>query len=404
MRIIYLHQYFTAPDSAGGTRSYEMARRLVNAGHEVHMVTTWRERTEKKSWFNTVDAGIQIHWLPVPYSNSMSYRDRIVSFMRFAFSSARKAASLNGDVIFATSTPLTIALPGIYASLLKRIPMVFEVRDLWPELPIAIGALKSPISIKAARLLELAAYRFSERIVALSPGMMDGIVKTGYPKERVTVIPNSCDMDLFDVPQRYGDEFRLKYEWLGNRPLVTYAGTLGLINGVGYLAELAKRVSEFDPDIRFLVVGKGREEQKIREIAGRLGVLNKNFFMMPAMPKWDMPYVFSASDITTSLIIDLKEMWANSANKLFDSLAAGKPIAINYDGWQADLLRSSGAGIVLDSVNIDESAKILLQAIRNKAWIEKAGLAAKKLARDEFAIDVHAKKLEAVLQRAVDKK
>jgi glycosyltransferase involved in cell wall biosynthesis len=388
----------------GGGRSYQMARRLVAAGHEVQMVTSWRKPTKKRGWFTTVEEGIQVHWLPVPYSNNMSFRERIFSFIRFAFSSARKAASLDGDVIFATSTPLTIALPGIYASWRKKIPMVFEVRDLWPEIPIAVGAISSPVSIKVARLLELAAYRFSASIVALSPGMKDGIVRTGYSPDSVTVIPNSCDLDLFDVPKKYGDEFRSRYEWLGNRPLVIYTGALGFINGVGYLVKIAKRVMELDPDIRFLVVGKGKEKQKIIEAADLLGVLNKNFFMIPEIPKREMPYVLSAADVTTSLVINMKELWANSANKFFDSLAAGKPIAINHEGWQADLLRKTGAGLVLDPVNIDQSAKILLQVIKDRAWIEKAGLAAKKLAHDEFSRELLAKRLEAVLRSAVDEK
>jgi glycosyltransferase involved in cell wall biosynthesis len=334
----------------------------------------------------------------------MSYRDRIISFMRFAFFSAHKAASLNADVIFATSTPLTIALPAIYASVLKRTPMVFEVRDLWPEIPIAVGALKSPVLIKAAKLLEIAAYRFSRHVVALSPGMKDGIAKTGYPEARITVIPNSCDLDLFDVQKQCGDEFRAKFRWLGNRPLVTYAGTMGFINGVSYMASLAKHVLESDPDIRFLVVGKGKEEQKVKDNAGALGVLNKNFFMIPAIPKREIPYLLSASDITTSFVIDMKELWANSANKFFDSLAAGKPIAINHEGWQADLLRKTGAGLVLDPINIGKSANILIQALNNKAWLEKATLAARKLASDEFSIDIHAKRLETVLQNVVNKK
>lgn len=404
MRIIYLHQYFNTLDMHGGTRSYEMARRLVAAGHEVHIVTTWwRNATAKRSWFETVEAGINVHWLPVLYSNDMSYRDRIISFLRFACSSAHKAASLNGDVIFATSTPLTITLPGIYASLRKQVPMVFEVRDLWPEIPIAIGALKSPLLIKLAQLLELAAYRYSKHIIALSPGMKDGIVKKGYPQEKVTIIPNSCDIDLFDVPKQYGVEFRSRYDWLGDRPLVTYAGALGFINGVGYLVQLAKRVLEFDSEIRFLVVCKGKETQKVKETAETLGVLNKNFFMISEMPKREMPYVLSATDITISLVINLKVLWENSANKFFDSLAAGRPIAINHDGWQADLLRKTGAGLVLDPTDISKSAKILLEAIKDRAWMEKAGLAAKRLANDEFSRDMLAKRLEAVLRSAAEK-
>ena len=145
MRITYLHQYFNTSSMPGGTRSYEMARRLVAMGHEVNIITSWRTPDNRKDWFVTNESGAQVHWLPVNYSNHMSYNERIKSFIKFAWFAARKAASLPTDVVFATSTPLTIALPGAYAARRLQVPMVFEVRDLWPELPIAIGALKNPV-------------------------------------------------------------------------------------------------------------------------------------------------------------------------------------------------------------------------------------------------------------------
>lgn len=386
---------------AGGTRSFEMARRLVHEGHEVHVVTTWSSPTEKRGWYETEESGIRVHWLPVPYSNAMSYRDRIIAFMRFAFSSANKAASLNGDVIFASSTPLTIALPAIYASVLKRIPMVFEVRDLWPEIPIVIGALRDPVLKGLARFLEWLAYHCSAHVVALSPGMAEGVMRRGIPASRITVIPNSCDLELFDVPAEHGDAFRAKHEWLGKRPLIVYAGTMGFINGVEYFVKLAKRVSEWDPEIRFLVVGEGKEERQVKDTAASLGVLNKNFFMIQQIPKREMPYVLNAADVTTSFVINLKELWPNSANKFFDSLAAGRPIAINHEGWQADIIRRSGAGLVLDPVDIDKSAELLLQALKNRDWLANAGLAARKLSREEFSRDELAKRLENILQNVV---
>jgi UDP-N-acetylglucosamine:LPS N-acetylglucosamine transferase len=159
MKVIYLHQYFNTPKMSGGTRSYEMARRLVAAGHEVHMVTTWRTETAHDDWFHTTESGIQVHWLPVSYSNSKTYTQRIRAVLSFAIQACRKAVDLKGDLIFATSTPLTIAIPGIYASWRNRLPMVFEVRDLWPELPIAVGALRSPVLKWLARKFERFTYR-----------------------------------------------------------------------------------------------------------------------------------------------------------------------------------------------------------------------------------------------------
>jgi len=282
--------------------------------------------------------------------------------------------------------------------------MVFEVRDLWPELPIVVGALRNPVSKGLARFLEWLAYHCSAHVVALSPGMAEGVMRRGIPASRITVIPNSCDLELFDVPATYGDTFRAKHEWLGKRPLVVYAGTVGFINGLEYFVKLAKRVSEFDSVIRFLVVGKGKEERKVKETAESLGVLNKIFFMIPQIPKREMPYVLSAAAFGTSFFINLKEMWPNSANKFFDSLAAGRPIAINHEGWQADIIRRSGAGLVLDPVDIDKSAELLLQAIKNREWLEKAGRAARKLAREEFSREELAKRLENVLQMVLLKK
>ena len=141
MKVIYLHQYFTTPNMSGGTRSYEMAKRLVAAGHEVHMVTSWVKETDKTDWYEQEVDGIHVHWFPNPYNNKMSFRRRIQMFFRFAFAAMKKISSIKADVIFATSTPLTIAIPGVLGARKQKIPMVFEVRDLWPEVPIAMKIL-----------------------------------------------------------------------------------------------------------------------------------------------------------------------------------------------------------------------------------------------------------------------
>ncbi|GAA4587652.1 hypothetical protein GCM10023107_06670 [Actinoplanes octamycinicus] len=155
MRITYIHQYFKTPGMAGGTRSYELARRLVARGHEVHMITGAPDGV--RAGIST-EAGIVVHWLPVPYRNAMSYRRRIWAFLGFVGRSAVVAGRLRHDLVFVTSTPLTVAIPGVYAALRRRVPMVLEVRDVWPELPIALGALRSPVSRWAARRLEAWAY------------------------------------------------------------------------------------------------------------------------------------------------------------------------------------------------------------------------------------------------------
>jgi glycosyltransferase involved in cell wall biosynthesis len=326
----------------------------------------------------------------------MPYRDRIMAFLRYAVHAGLYASKFRPDLVFATSTPLTIALPAIYLAKRRKIPMVFEVRDLWPELPIAIGAIKGPLKFPA-RWLERYTYRHSANIIALSPGMKEGIVRNGYPSDRVHVIPNSADIDLFSVPESEGVSFRRKYDWLKERPLVVYAGTIGRINGVEYLIKLAMQVQSLDSQIRFLVVGDGREKQKVLNLAKGLNVFKKNLFMLPPLPKKDLPRILSAATVATSLFIDLPEMWANSANKFFDALASGTPIAINYHGWQAQLLRETGAGIILDSRNINLAASQLTAFIRNLKKLSAAERAARRLAQEKFSRDALAKKLEKVL-------
>ncbi len=404
MNIVYLHQYFNTPKMAGGTRSYEMARRLVEYGHRVDMVTSYRQEDipegETDGWFQSEESGIRVHWLPVPYSNKMSYRQRIKAFFRFAWGAARKAASIEGDLVFATSTPLTIALPAVYAARKKKLPMVFEVRDLWPELPVAIGALKNPLLIMAARMLERFAYKHAKQIIALSPGMKEGIVKTGYPAGRVEIIPNSCDIDFFDLGPEPGRQLRAKYQWLGERPLVIYTGTIGIINGVDYLARLAGAVWEMDPEIRIVVIGEGQGEEKMFAEAEAVGVLDKNFFVLPNMPKEKVRAWLSAADLATSVFVDLREMWNNSANKFFDALASGTPVAINYGGWQQEILEETGAGLILDPHDLDAAAGLLAEKLRDKKWLVEAGRAAGQLARERFDRNMLAKKLERVLIEA----
>jgi glycosyltransferase involved in cell wall biosynthesis len=386
----------------GGTRSYEMGRRFVDWGHEVHMITSDRsESTDKTDWYRTEEGGMQVHWLPVPYSNKMGFKDRVKAFLKFAMYASFKAASLEGDVVFATSTPLTIAIPAIYASKIKSRPMVFEIRDLWPELPIAVGALQNKALISMAQWLERRAYNNASQVVALSPGMKEGVLRTGYPENKVHMIPNSCDIELFDIPAEEGLRFRENYEWLGDHPLVIYAGTFGEINDVCYLVRVAAEMKEIAPEVRFLIVGRGAEEQKIRSLAKELDVLNTNVFMPGKLPKEDMPALFSAADITTSLFMDLEEMWANSANKFFDGLASGTPIAINYKGWQAKVLRENEAGLVLPPHEYKKAAVKLSEHLSDKGWLKKAGNNAKKLARERYDRNLLAKQLENVLLKAV---
>jgi glycosyltransferase involved in cell wall biosynthesis len=401
MKIIYLHQYFNTPDMSGGTRSFEMARRMVKSGHEVHLVTSSRSGQDSATgWVKTNEEGITVHWYPVPYSNSMSFVKRVWAFIAFAAAAFFKTRELRADVIFASSTPLTIAVPGVLVSKVKRIPFVFEVRDLWPELPIAAGVLKSPFTIWTAKRLERWAYNNSTAVVALSPGMKAGVVRLGYPSSRVAVIPNSSDVDAFDVGFESGLKFRAERPWLGQSPLLLYTGTFGSMNRVSYLVSIAYELAKLGSSIKILAIGGGSEFLRVQALAEDAGVLDKNFFLEPRIQKKDIPAAYAAATLTSCLFLDLPEMQNNSANKFFDSLAAGKPIVLNYGGWMHDMVIKNSCGIAGWRLPDKRVAEILEEKVRDTGWLRFASANALDLGKRAFNRDDLAEKLLRVLEHA----
>ena len=381
----------------GGTRSYEFAKYLVDMGHQVNMITTWRTPDDRKDWFETNESGIKVHWLPVPYSNHMSYALRIKAFILFAWHSARRAASLETDIVFATSTPLTIALPAVYASRKKKVPLVFEVRDLWPTVPIAMNILKNPIMRFLANFLERWAYRHAKSIITLSPTMKEGIISKEVHSSKIAVIPNSCDISNFKYNKILAENFRKKRTWLGNKPLLVYAGTFGKVNDLSYAVRLAAALKKQNSDVRILLIGDGVERQKLIKEAKQQSVFETNLFFENQVPKKEIVACYSASNMCANFVIDIEETWANSANKFFDCLAAGKPIFLNHGGWMQDIVSSYNCGLCMHGKPIDTVAKELDLIMSNSNWLHVAGKSAEKLARDFFDRDILAHQLENVL-------
>jgi len=408
VRILYLHQYFVPPGASGGTRSYEFAKRLVANGHEVCLVTSSAMLPEPYRSIERTSlievAGIPLVVIPVPYSNEMSFTRRIIAFLRFAALASREAVRYQADVVFASSTPLTIAIPGLIARIWQRIPMVFEVRDLWPEKPIAIGALRNPIIKWLAQILEWVAYHSSAHIVALSPEAKRSIEKRGILPDRVSVIPNSCDLELFDIPASGGQPIRERLGLTFEQPLVVYTGAFGYINGVNYAVDMAKFFQSTGSNIHILLIGTGRERENILDHAKKFGVLNHSLSIWDPIPKEQMPRILAAATLATSFVIPVKPLWDNSANKFFDALAAGKPIAINYGGWQADLLRETGAGIVLPPDDPSEGARQIAAFLRDGPRLQTASRAARRLARTRFDRNMAARELENILRSVVGEK
>ncbi len=396
MTILYLHQYFNTPSMPGSTRSYEFARRLVSRGDVVHMITSNWQGKSKSSF--SIEKGINVYWAPLRYSNKMNFTFRIFAFIKYLWFVFTISRRLKFDLIIASSTPLTVVIPAIWLKKIKNVKLVLEIRDLWPQLPIAIGALKSSLIIKLSRLLELKAYFLSDKIIALSTGM-ELELKANTSIDKVSVITNISDIDRFNVDPEMGINFRRSIPISNDSPLIVYTGSFGRINGLSYLIEIAKEMKLINNYVKFLLVGDGHEKEKIIKQAKGYQLLNDNVIIMNYLPKEQMPNVLSAATITTSFFINLPEMENNSANKFFDGLAAKRPVIINYGGWQAKLLNKYKAGLVIPKNEPKKAAKILNDLLINKNMLEKMRKASSDLAL-QFDVITNYEKFKKVIDDA----
>ena len=401
MKVIYLHQYFCTPSMSSGTRSYEMARRLVKKGHKVYMISSKHSHSEMKERNFSIEEGVHVWWLPVKYSNNMNFIQRIYSFIVYCIYAYIIGRKLNYGLVLASSTPLTVAIPGIFLSKIRKVPFILEVRDLWPAIPIKLRIIRNVLLIKLSQYLERISYRLSDKIIALSYGMRDGIINTGINKSKITVIPNGSDIELFNINSKSDIGFIARTDWLNtDRDIIIYTGAIGMINGLSYMAFMAEEMIKLNPNVLFCIIGDGVEKDKVNLLAKKLGIMNNNFYMVPKMSKKKLPQILSISTVLTSFVINEKILWNNSANKFFDGLAAGKPLMINYGGWQADLLNEYDAGIVVSPDDPIIGAKKLNNLLQDKQRLHNMGQAGLELAKTVFNRNKLYKSFENVLLEA----
>jgi glycosyltransferase involved in cell wall biosynthesis len=403
--VLYFHQYFATRRRSTATRSYELARRLVDRGHRVTIVSRdtrmleagRHERRGKVVAREQVD-GIDVLFLNVPYANRYPTPVRLASFTAFTIAaSVAGALGRKPDVVFASSTPLTIGIAGLATARLKHAPFVFEIRDLWPAVPIELGVLKSGTAIKSAEWLEQRLYDGAERVVVLSEGAREALVERGIPAEKLVLIPNAADLDVFR-PDVVDEEFRAKHG-LEGRFVALYAGAMGRANGLDQLVDAADALRRWgDNRIAIVALGDGGERQRLEERARELGLDNLRF--LPAVPKEELAGIVGAADVTLTIFAPYAVLETNSPNKFFDSLAAGKPVVVNLDGWLRRLVEANEAGVWVPAGNAEGLAGALSSLAANPEKVEAMGRNARALAEREFGRDEMADRLVRTLEEA----
>lgn len=395
MKIIYIHQHFGTRADATGTRSYEFAKRLLARGHDVTMVCGASEYNlsrnpdgRKISAFFT--DGIKVLQATVPYSNKQSFLLRTINFFRFvwyAYWAAR--AEKDVDLVFASSTPLTVSIPGVLAARYHRVPFGFEVRDLWPELPVAMGAIKNPIILWAMKKLELWSYRRASWIVALAPGIKNGIARSGYPEHRISMIPNCSDTDLFKPGAMKNDTQEL---------VLVFTGAHGRANGLDAVIDAAHEIKKRGgTGIRFLFVGDGSEKARLIQRANKLSLESMSF--QDPVPKTQLARILQRAHVGLMILKNVSAFYGGtSPNKFFDYLAAGLAVLNNYPGWLAEIIEQNRCGVVVPPDNPSAFADAVLRLRDNRHELEEMRKRSRMLAETKFSRDTLGEKFAAVIE------
>ena len=327
----------------------------------------------------TVD-GIDVVELDLAYSNNDGFLKRARTFLLFAIRSIRIALTEKYDVLFATTTPLTAGIPGIFARWLRRKPFVFEVRDLWPELPREMGVITNPVVLWAMGILEWSSYRSAHRLVGLSPGIVEGIGKRGVPADLIELVPNGCDLDIFsDQAESWRPEGISESDLMA-----VFAGTHGIANGLDTVLDAASVLKKRGrSDIKLLLIGGGKIKPALQARAEREG-LNNVVFHNPVR-KADLAGLMKAADIGMQVLANVPAFYyGTSPNKFFDYIAAGLPVLNNYPGWLAEMIEREQCGFAVRPADPGAFADALEEAADEREKLPQMGRKARELAQREF--------------------
>lgn len=341
--------------------------------------------------------GFDVLALKIGYRQSMGYFQRVGSFVLFMVAATWLAMRLRGvDVVYASSTPLTVGIPALAARRWVGRPFVFEVRDPWPEIPIAMGIIRRPWMIRLLQRLQRTIYRRAAAIVTLSPGM-EAMARAAAPKEKAIVnVPNSADTEFFR-PDVDGADVRKSFGW-GGRFVCVHTGAMGRVNGLDLIVRAAHHFRD-DRNFHFVLIGEGKEKAGLKAQRDRLGLTNLE--IIDGVAKDRMPAILAAADLCLMTVMPLAILEHNSANKFFDYLSAGRPVLLNYGGWQRRALEAAKAGLGC-TLGDDQEFFNKLESLRSDpARCLDMPRQARKLAIEQFDRDQLAAKALGVILNVV---
>lgn len=390
MKVIYFAEHFYTPSMGGGVRPYQMAKRLIQKGHQVTMVCGGDHEklglaaTSKKNVYRGTIDGIEVIQISIPYSNKDSISKRAFIFLKFAWKAMGYALREDYDLLFATSTPLTDGLPGIVAKWFRRKKFVFEVRDLWPELPKALG-MKNPIFLWGMSVLEKRSYHAADGCIGLSPGICEGIRRRSQKGKPIAMVPNGCDLDLF-FPRE--DKPNVIPGVKSTDTVAVFTGAHGIANGLDAVLDMAAVLKNRQrKDIKIVFVGEGKVKASLQDRAKNESL--DNCIFLGQMPKKELNDVMARADIGLMVLANVPAFYyGTSPNKFFDYIASGLPIVNNYPGWLADMINKNNCGLAVEPEKPELFADALETLSADPEMRKEYGRNGRSLAEREFARDL----------------
>ena len=391
MRILYIHQYYKTPEEGGAIRSYYIASALVQAGHEVVMITSHnRERYEERDV-----EGIEVHYLPVQYTSEFSSMERSKAFLRFLRQARTYIDQLVPfDFCYVTSTPLTVGLLGIYVKQRHKVPYIFEVRDLWPEAPIQLGYIRNPAFRTALRKLESKIYAGAKAIVALSPGIAQSIQVTN-PSKRIHMVPNMADCDFFRPAPKNASFARIF--GLEDSFVISYFGSAGHANHLEYLLHAAQACQLHHLPVKFLIAASGSHLEEIQNMAEITKA--ENVVFVPYGSKQQVQNWLTITDAMYTSFGPYPVLETNSPNKFFDGLAAGKLSIVNTKGWLKELVEENRCGFYANPDDPEEFVSRLKEFLDNDILLQEYQHNARNLAVKEFSRTLLTQKVVKLIEK-----
>ncbi len=407
MRILVIHQYYLGKNDAGGSRFNQFARYWANKGHKVtviagtvHYATGKKDKRYKSKWIIEEKESDKIKVLRtyVSAGYNRSFVGRLWGYISFTISSTWAGLSRSGkqDLVLATSPPLLVGITGYLISRVKRIPFIFEVRDLWPESAIDMGVLSNRLVIKLSYWLERLIYKKADKINVLTPAFKEALLRKGVASSKIVMIPNGADLDIFS-PGVKENRVRKKYGW-DNKFVVTYIGAHGLANHLIQLVEVARELREHE-DILFVLIGDGMEKPKLAAKAKEYGL--KNIQFIDSQPKSQTADFVNSADVCTAVLKKADTFKTVYPNKVFDYMSCAKPVIIAIDGVARKLIEDARAGIYVEPENIEEFKKAVLELYDNPSLCAEYGQNGYEYVKKHFSRESLADQYEVVLQEMV---